>query len=282
MKTKQPATPEGKPLNPLNDFLFYKYMGEPGDEVQLKAFINAVLADVGLPLVQAITIRENTTQAAAVVGGKKCVLDVLAVTERGTKVNVEVQVRDYGDMERRTVLYLSREYARGIKEGDQYAEVPSVITINLVDFGLLPLEEFHTCFHLREDRHPECVLTDAVEIHFLDMVKFRRLKEKDENNPMHRWLMFVDKHTSANKRKEITTMDTAMQQAMGKIALAMRDPVALRTYEKIEQAEMDYRAGMYHAEQRGVQLGEQRGYQRARAESAAIIADLQRQLSSRR
>jgi hypothetical protein len=29
-------------LNPLNDFLFLKVMGEKGDEVQLLAFINAV------------------------------------------------------------------------------------------------------------------------------------------------------------------------------------------------------------------------------------------------
>ena len=34
-------------LNPLNDFLFYKIMGEKGDEVQLLGFINAVLGKTG-------------------------------------------------------------------------------------------------------------------------------------------------------------------------------------------------------------------------------------------
>jgi hypothetical protein len=32
-------------FNPLNDYLFLKIMGEEGDEEQLLAFLNAVLAD---------------------------------------------------------------------------------------------------------------------------------------------------------------------------------------------------------------------------------------------
>jgi hypothetical protein len=32
-------------FNPLNDFLFLKYMGEKGDEEQLLAFLNAVLTE---------------------------------------------------------------------------------------------------------------------------------------------------------------------------------------------------------------------------------------------
>jgi hypothetical protein len=34
-------------LNPLNDFLFMKYMGEEGDEEQLLAFLNVVLHKTG-------------------------------------------------------------------------------------------------------------------------------------------------------------------------------------------------------------------------------------------
>jgi hypothetical protein len=34
-------------FDPLNNFLFYKIMGEKGDEVQLLSFINAVLGKTG-------------------------------------------------------------------------------------------------------------------------------------------------------------------------------------------------------------------------------------------
>jgi len=36
-----------KRLNPLNDYLFQKYMGEKGDEEQLLSFLNAVLSRTG-------------------------------------------------------------------------------------------------------------------------------------------------------------------------------------------------------------------------------------------
>ncbi|GHT51612.1 hypothetical protein AGMMS49982_09500 [Bacteroidia bacterium] len=46
-----------KRLNPLNDYLFLKYMGEKGDEVQLLAFLNAVLHRTGKDNLQSVEIR---------------------------------------------------------------------------------------------------------------------------------------------------------------------------------------------------------------------------------
>lgn len=37
-------------INPLNDFMFLKVMGEKGDEEQLLGFLNAVLERVGKPI----------------------------------------------------------------------------------------------------------------------------------------------------------------------------------------------------------------------------------------
>jgi len=47
-----------------------------------------------------------------------------------------------------------------------------VICINIIDFELLETENFHSVFRLREDRESHIALTDALEIHFLDMVKY--------------------------------------------------------------------------------------------------------------
>jgi hypothetical protein len=56
-------------LNPLNDFIFLKIMGEKGDEVQLLAFINAVLKRTGKERLQSIEIIENKKLPAETVGG---------------------------------------------------------------------------------------------------------------------------------------------------------------------------------------------------------------------
>ena len=43
-------------LNPLNDFLFMKYMGEKGDEEQLLGFLNAVLQKTGRNVIVSVEI----------------------------------------------------------------------------------------------------------------------------------------------------------------------------------------------------------------------------------
>jgi predicted transposase/invertase (TIGR01784 family) len=180
-------------LNPLNDYLFFRIMGEKGDEEQLCAFINAVLGLKGVDAIESVEIIENKTISAEVIGSKTSILDVRALTAQGVRVNIEVQLRNLGNMDRRSLFYWSLEYARGMEAGQDYRDAPKVIAINIVNYEFLPeISEFHTSFHIWEDHH-RVLLTDALEIHFIDMVKFRRLKEKNiGNNPLHRWLTWFD------------------------------------------------------------------------------------------
>ncbi|MDR3161712.1 MAG: Rpn family recombination-promoting nuclease/putative transposase, partial [Spirochaetaceae bacterium] len=57
-------------LNPLNDYLFFKIMGEKGDEEQLCAFLNAVLGRDGQAVrhdpIESVEIIENKTLSAEV------------------------------------------------------------------------------------------------------------------------------------------------------------------------------------------------------------------------
>ena len=100
---------------------------------------------------------------------------------------VEVQLKDLHNMEKRTLLHWGREFTKGISAGDDYKELPKVITINIVNFDNIKLDDFHTCFHLWEDDHRDYLLTDVLEIHFINMVKFRKYKTRDiVNNPLER------------------------------------------------------------------------------------------------
>ncbi|MDR1399370.1 MAG: Rpn family recombination-promoting nuclease/putative transposase, partial [Treponema sp.] len=186
-------------LNPLNDFLFMKMMGEKGDEEQLLSFLNAVLKQSGADKLASVEIIEDKTFHAEVIGDKTCILDLRARTSDGVRVNVEVQLRNLGNMDKRSLFYVSREYASAIEAGQDYSKLPRVIAINIVDFEFIPKEtiaDFHTTFHLWEDRHKDFMLTDAFEIHFIDMPKFRKLAEKDiQTNSLHRWLTFFDQRT---------------------------------------------------------------------------------------
>ena len=52
------------------------------------------------------------------------------------------------------------------------------------------------------------MLTDVVEIHFLELPKFRKKKNKDyRENDIERWLMFLEKDISETTLKELMSLD---------------------------------------------------------------------------
>ena len=176
-------------LNPLNDFLFYKVMGEKGSELQLTGLLNAVLGSTGRKPIESLEILDDRTIVKDLLEGKSCVLDVLAVLEDGTAVNIEVQIRNEHNIGERSLFYWGRLYTQGLKEGQDYRNAPNVITVNIVDFDFPPGGNIHTCFRLRESTNPSILLTSALEIHFVSIVKWRSETRKDiRNNDLHRWL----------------------------------------------------------------------------------------------
>jgi predicted transposase/invertase (TIGR01784 family) len=100
-------------LNPLNDFAFQKAMGEKGDELQLIAFLNAVLKRTGKDRIESVEILEDKDLPAETVGGKAGRLDVLARLKDNTRVDIEVQLVNQYNMERRSLDYWARYYTRG-------------------------------------------------------------------------------------------------------------------------------------------------------------------------
>ncbi|MDR3201219.1 MAG: Rpn family recombination-promoting nuclease/putative transposase [Spirochaetales bacterium] len=235
-------------LNLLNDFLFFKVMGEKGDEEQLIGFLNAVLRRTGKDKIVSVEIIENKTFPAEVIGDKTSVLDIRAKLEDSTRVNVEVQLRNLGNMDRRSLFYWSREYSKGLTAGQDYRELPNVIAINIINFEFIPMGNFHTSFHLWEDSEKSFMLTDALEIHFIDMVKFRALEKKDiRNDPLHRWLSYFDKDSPREIVEEVVKMDTAIKKAEEKVSYVSQDKEALRAYEMREMALSDYTSGINHA-----------------------------------
>ena len=208
-------------LKPLNDFIFQKLMGSKGSEEELKSFLGAVL-DRKL---KEITILENKTLTPEIIGDKTSILDVRAITDDNTHVNTEVQIKPYKFMDIRSLFYWSKLYSTALGSGKDYEELPNVITINILDFDyrIVKLDRFHTKFHLWEDTE-RYKLTDAIEIHFIEMHKYRKLEKKDiAGNALHRWLAFLDEQTDEKMIKELINMDTAIKKAHNKLNFLSQD-----------------------------------------------------------
>jgi predicted transposase/invertase (TIGR01784 family) len=227
-------------LNPLNDFMFKKVMGEKGDESQLIGFLNAVLDRKGDNKITTVRILGNKTYTADFLGDKASVLDVKAVLDNGSRINIEVQLFNKGNMERRSLFYCGRELTRSLRAGQNYRELPVVIAINIVNYEFFDVGEFHTCFRLREDTYRDLVLTDALEIHFLDMVKWRRLKGKDvAGDSLHQWMAWLNKKSPPELIDEVKKMNEAILLADEKMVFLSGDEDAIEAYEEREKALFD-------------------------------------------
>jgi len=252
-------------FNPLNDYLFFKVMGEKGDEQQLIGFLNAVLGRSGKESIEAVEIIEDTSFVKNVLSGKSCILDILAVLQDGTKVNIEVQLSNKYNMERRSLFYWSKVYSESLDEGQDYRKLPHVIAINIVDFDFPPEGDTHTCFHLREDAELSLILSPVLEIHFVNMVKWRRQRDKDlENDPLNRWLAWFDEESPPELIAEVTRMDSAIMAASERQYFVIQDEEARRAYWSIRKAEHDRVSNLNGAREEGQEEG--------RAEKALEVA----------
>ena len=241
-------------INPLNDLVFKKVMGERGNEVQLKAFLEAVLDKE----FESITIEGAMELTPDIIGNKLSRLDVLAKIDDGTEINIEVQLKDHKNMGKRSIFYWGRKFGNALKSGkdNDYIVLPDVITINLLGFDYIedePEEEFHNIYQVRNVRSGK-ILDDCLEIHFIEMPKFLRFKNKDiANNKMHRWLAFFDNNISEQTLKELIEMDTAIRQAQKKIEYISYNEEDYNQIILREQALLDYQSDLNAYKREGIQ-----------------------------
>ena len=219
-------------LNPLEDFVFKKLMGEEESKEHLIAFLNAILNPDDQKKLVSLTIVNNKELTKEMIKDKTGRLDVRAKTADGMQVNIEVQLTDQKNMDKRTIFYWGKLFLEGIKEGEVYNDLSKVITINILNFDYLGLEDFHTTYHLWEDHHKDYMLTDMIEIHFIEMPKFLGLKNKDiKGNSLHRWLTFFDRSLPSEALEELMEMDQAIKSAEKKLEYLSSDPEFVEFYK---------------------------------------------------
>ena len=173
-------------------------------------------------------------------GGKSCVLDVRAKLPNGDYVNVEVQLKNNHNIDRRSLFYFSKQYSSRLKSGKDYVQLPNIIAINIVDFNFPETKNFHSCFHLREDTEREIMLTDALEIHFINMVKYRKQRKTHAfDDPLSRWLAWFDKKSPSKLREEVIEMDAAIRTAEERFKEVIMDEEEFDAYIRYSMAEFD-------------------------------------------
>jgi predicted transposase/invertase (TIGR01784 family) len=248
-------------LKPLNDFIFKKLFGEEDSKDNLIALLNAILSKKDKDKLVTLEILRDKELTSEQIEDKSGIIDVRAKTADGTQLDIEVQLTNQKNMEKRTLWYWGELFSEGIKKGEDYKNLAKVITINILDFEYIAIpEKFHTTYHLWEDEHKDYMLTDVLEIHFIEMEKFRKLKNKNlKEDKLQRWLSFFREDISEEELEELVEMDADIKRAEEKIEYLGSNSKTLALYRARERS-LHERANMINgAKEEGREEGREEG-----------------------
>lgn len=242
-------------FNPMNDVIFKFIFGKEERKGITIDFLNAVLEDDLGHKIQDIKflptemIPENEHE-------KLTRLDVACELDSHEQVDVEVQVVNYQDMQRRTLFYWAQMYLSILAPGITYQDLHPVITINILKFKLLPQENPYSMWSIynpvTKDR-----LNKDLTLHFLEIPKFKK-KPVQKMSRMERWLAYFANKLNQQEKEELVMSEAAIKDAMNAARIFFNNPVERNNYISREIATMDYNSNIRGAKEEGRKEGEDR------------------------
>ncbi|TBL75722.1 Rpn family recombination-promoting nuclease/putative transposase [Paenibacillus thalictri] len=215
-------------LDPRNDFLFKRIFGSEENKDVLLAFLNTTFVETGAqPLTEIILLNTYTDKDAP--HDKQSILDIRGKTADGELINVEMQLFNKYETEKRTMFYWSKLYSGQLQESQPYKALKKCVTINILNYSILPNEQYHNVFHLREDR-TGIPLIDDLELHFLELPKLGDQAVPIEGGGLVNWLLFL-KGVDKSHWEVLTMNEPVLKKAMNTLEFLSQDAETRRLYE---------------------------------------------------
>ena len=189
-------------LNPKIDMVFKRIFGVDENKDLLISLINATVSEEDK--VSQVTIK-NPYTLKRFKKDKQSVLDIRAESASGRLYDIEIQVADEQDYDKRALFYWGKMYTDQIQSGEDYSLLNKAIGIHILNFTSIPgVEKYHNVFQMREvDSHIHYFKN--VELHTIELNKFwkspAREQEKElavllskAKKSLDMWVAFLTRH----------------------------------------------------------------------------------------
>ena len=274
-----------KAMLPTNDYVFKRIFGYEGKEEITKDFIEAVTKYE----IEEIDVGRSTILEKDLIRDKIGVLDVRAVINNNVQVDIEMQVMNQDNVEERILFYWSKLYNQSIREGERYKQLRKTIVILVTNFKvekLKEIEKYHTEFKIREREYSQVILTEALEIHIVELPKVKeeierkKDKEKEEESELLVWAKFLinpekmgeeemNKHERVKEAREIIKYlkkDEKERELAEQRLMYIMDQNAIESYGYRHGREAGYKEGKETGYKEGKESGYKDGKEKGREE----------------
>ena len=271
-------------VTPKIDIVFKKLFGVEENKDLLISLINSIVSKEDQ--VVDVTIL-NPYNLKNFLQDKLSILDVKAKSVSGKLYNIEIQISDEADYDKRALYYWAELYTQQLKKSDDYSKLNKAIGIHILNFTSIPeVKKYHNVFHLLEKDDKFHFFKD-IELHTIELKKFennkteQKLSEDEEVNlffskiktSLDRWVAFLtrcDLLESSNFPSKIK--DTNLQKAIDVLNVMSFDEKEREAYEnRLKWLRIEANS-LLKAERKGMEKGMEKGIKKGEKNKAVEIA----------
>jgi len=245
----------------MNDVIFKIVFANEQNGETVRPVLNAVLGLTTSRKISKVTIL-NPFDRKEFLEDKGVVLDIRAQDAKGDLYNIEVQVQSQQAYRARSLYYLARTYSGQLQAGQGYDELMRTIGISFLEFKLFPkLDTLHTRFRFYDQEH-RVELTDLLEIHYLELPKFKGDEPRALKTSLEKWLHAFRFGGRYDNLKDLPTElkeEEGIMMALDAMHRAYARDDVRELIEAREKAERDEITRRNYARKQGLRQGVKQG-----------------------
>ena len=258
-----------KLLDPKIDYVFKRIFGEKGDEDILMSLINSILK--GNPTINELELL-NTEYPKEGFIRKGCHFDILAKTDNGTTINIEMQYRNNKNINDRIIYYSDRIFVDEYKSGDFYGN-KKVISIWIFAENLTrrknAISEIFPSFKGNKEDNWE-VFTENQRIIILELNKYQTTNENFKDL-LTNWVNFLQEPEYL-ENNPLKLKNKELDKAIDKLEKMSKNDQERYYIQSIEDYERDKASEKYLEGIEGEKRGKEEGLKEGEKNKSIEIA----------
>ena len=197
---------------------------------------------------------------------KNSFLDLKAKDKEGFIYQIELQVAEQASYTKRSLYYASTLIHNQLKAGESYFKISPVIQINILDFPVFPNQNIVNWFLLKEKTNPELVLTEDLQMIYVELPKFHKDSIEELESGMDIWLFLLKNSQTLTEEDTLKLKQKLpdLQNAFGVLVLYATDPEKQRQLEERLRSDENfayemaakYELGLARGLEQGIEQGE--------------------------
>jgi len=192
-------------ISPIVDIAFKKIFGVEENKDLLISLVNSIVGQDDQ--VSDLTLL-NPYNPKNFKQDKLSILDIKAVGLDGKMFNIEIQITDSADYDKRALFYWAKLYTEQLKASEDYSNLSKAIGIHILNFYSIPeAPKYHNVFHITEKDDSSLTYFKDLELHTIELKKFSSNPKEGLSeiiakvtNALDVWMAFLTKHSLLEKQ----------------------------------------------------------------------------------